>query len=61
MKSRAKDMREEMRGKEGGKGDGGCPFFFTSGPLARASPRVLASLVLFATRKGKLARRLTCY
>ena len=26
MKSRAKDMREERRAKEGGKGDGGCPF-----------------------------------
>lgn len=42
MKSRAKDMREEMRAKEGGKGDGGwgMSFFFTSAPLARASSRV---------------------
>ena len=42
VKSRAKDMREEMRAKEGGKGDGGwgMSFFFTSAPLARASSRV---------------------
>ena len=46
MKSRAKDMREEMRAKEGGKGDGGCPFFFTPALLARASSRVsLCSLL----------------
>ena len=43
MKSRAKDVREEMRAKEGGKGgkgDGGLSFSFTSAPLARASSRV---------------------
>ena len=44
MKSREKDMREEMRAKEGGKGDGGWGMgdvhFFTSAPLARASSRV---------------------
>lgn len=45
---------------KGGRGMGDV-LFFTSGPLARASPRVLASLALFATRKGKLVRRLTCY
>lgn len=54
MKSRAKDMREERRAKEGGKGDGGCPFVLP--PLLS-----LARLALFTTRKGKLARRLICY
>ena len=40
MKSREKDMRDEMRAKEGGKGGWGMSFFFTSAPLARASSRV---------------------
>lgn len=57
MKSCEKDMREEMRAKEGGKGDGGCPFFY----LRPSRSRVLARLALFTTRKGKLARRLICY
>ena len=41
MKSRAKDVREEMQEKErgkGGKGDGGCPFF-SPPPLSLARPR----------------------
>ena len=58
MKSRAKDMREEMRAKEGGKGDGGCPCFFYLRP---SRSRVIARLALFTIRKGKPARRLICY
>ena len=58
MKSREKDMREEMRAKEGGKrGMGDVPFFY----LRPSRSRVLARLALFTTRKGKLARRLICY
>ena len=48
MKSRVKDMREEMRAKEGGKGgwgmgDGGCPFFLPP-PLSLARPRASRSV-----------------
>ena len=39
MKSRAKDMREEMRGMEGGKGDGGCPFFYLRPARSRVPAR----------------------
>ena len=38
MKSRAKDMREEMRAKEGGKGGWGMSLFLPP-PLSLARPR----------------------
>lgn len=44
MKSREKDMREEMRAKEGGKGDGGWGMsIFLPPPLSLARPRASRS------------------
>ena len=43
MKSRAKDMREERRAKEGGNGDGGCPFVLPP-LLSLARPRASRSV-----------------
>ena len=43
MKSRAKDMREEMRAKEGGKGGWGMSLFLPP-PLSLARPRASRSV-----------------
>ena len=46
MKSREKDMREEMRAKEGGKGGWGMRdvLFFLPPPLSLARPRASRSV-----------------
>ena len=54
---RARGDASKGRG-EGGKGGWG---FVLSFYLRPSRSRVLASLALFTTRKGKLARRLICY